>query len=107
MTGYLVGFITCPPGKGLELARAIIQERLAACANVIPAITSVYYWQGQIEQEAEELLVLKTEQTIWTNLVAKVKELHPYETPEIICVDISAACPEYLKWLKTVLKEKH
>lgn len=106
MTGYLVGLITCPTGKGLDLARTIIQERLAACVNVIPAITSVYHWQGQIEEDAEELLILKTAQASWIDLMARIRELHPYENPEIICLDINSASPDYLKWIETVLKEK-
>lgn len=98
--GVLIAFVTCPPGKGKEIAHALVAERLAACVNIIPSIRSVYLWQGKVEDEAEELLVAKTHESKWKDFEKRVKELHSYEVPEIICFLIDDGYEPYVNWLE-------
>lgn len=101
MAGELIGFVTCPLGKGHELAHCVVKERLAACVNIIPAIRSIYRWKDQIEDDAEELLVIKTNAEKWKEFESRMKEIHPYDLPEIICFRIEGGFAPYLEWLKS------
>ena len=101
MSGELIGFVTCPSGKGQELAQTVVEERLVACVNILPAIRSIYLWQGKVENEAEELLVLKTHKDKWGAFEKRMKEIHPYDVPEIICFRIEDGYAPYLDWLKS------
>lgn len=99
MNCQVIGFVSCPTGKGREIAHTLVTERLAACVNVIPAICSIYLWKGNVEDEQEELLVIKTHSQKWGALEKRVKEIHPYELPEIICFSIKDGYAPYLEWL--------
>lgn len=101
MPGELIGFVTCPAGKGREIAHTIVQEKLAACINIVSSVRSVYLWQGNIEDEAEELLVVKTHLEKWKDFERRMKEIHPYDVPEIICFCIEDGYGPYLDWLKS------
>jgi periplasmic divalent cation tolerance protein len=81
------------------LARALVEERLAACGNIVPAITSIFSWQGAVQQEAEALLVLKTSAERVEALRARVVELHPYDVPEVLSLAVDAGNQPYLDWL--------
>ena len=83
-----------------NVARALITERLAACAQIVPAVTSLYIWDDSLKQEAEVLLLLKATEESWTALRDRLAELHPYDTPEIIAVPISHASYEYATWVR-------
>jgi periplasmic divalent cation tolerance protein len=80
------------------LARTLVEERLAACVNVLPAMTSIYRWKGSIEQEREQQLVIKTTAARIEALEARLRELHPYELPEFIVLD-AAASAAYGTWI--------
>lgn len=95
----LLVLITCPPEAASALAGALVEARLAACVNLLPGIESVYRWQGAVERSAETLLIAKTTPAAYSALEARVRELHPYELPEIVAVDIAAGLPAYLHWL--------
>lgn len=84
---------------GRRLARVLVQERLAACGSVVPAVTSVYRWQGAIEEEEEALVVLKTAADRVEALTRRTRELHPYEVPEILALPVSDGNPGYLDWV--------
>jgi periplasmic divalent cation tolerance protein len=100
MQEFIVVFVTTgSPGEGDRLARALVEERLAACVNRIGPIQSVYRWQGEVEQSDEELLVIKTRQTLFPALEKRVRELHSYSVPEIIALPILAGSDVYLRWL--------
>lgn len=103
MSGELIGFVTAPEGKGGEIARLVVQEKLAACVNVLSSVRSIYFWQGKIEDEREELLIIKTGSECWKKLEARIKEIHPYELPEIICFRVEDGYHPYLEWLKSNL----
>jgi periplasmic divalent cation tolerance protein len=96
-----VVFNTCPDASSAEeIARALIDRRLAACVNILPGIRSVYLWKGLCESAEEHLLIIKTSAAIYPSLEQAVLELHPYELPEIIAVPIAAGLPDYLAWIK-------
>ncbi|MBX9685988.1 MAG: divalent-cation tolerance protein CutA [Candidatus Obscuribacterales bacterium] len=104
MSEAVVGFCTCPQGKGQEIAAQLVSEKLAACVNIIPSIQSIYIWNGKLENELEELLVIKSEKESWKALEKRIKEIHPYELPEIICFRVEDGYAPYLEWLKSSLK---
>jgi periplasmic divalent cation tolerance protein len=101
VTGAAVVFVTCPSAeKAAEIARALVEERLAACGNVVSAIRSIYRWEGKVEDDAEALLVLKTAWDRFEALRARVLELHPYEVPEVIALPVEAGHAPYLAWIE-------
>ena len=81
------------------LARTLVEERLAACVNILPAMTSVYRWKGQVEEEAEQQLVIKTSVGALDALKARLLALHPYETPELLVLAADGA-EAYSAWLE-------
>jgi periplasmic divalent cation tolerance protein len=81
------------------MAEALVGERLAACVNVLPCVASVYRWQGQVERAEESLLLVKTTRPRLEALTARIVELHPYELPEVVAVDIAGGLPGYLAWI--------
>ena len=83
----------------LTLARALVERRLAACVNVLGECTSVYRWQGAIETAAEVPVLIKTSALRYEALEQAIRELHPYELPEVIAVPIRGGLPGYLEWV--------
>lgn len=81
------------------IALALVEERLAACVNLLPRVQSVYRWQGAVESASEIPLLIKTTAACYAALEARIRELHPYEVPEIIAIPISHGLPAYLNWL--------
>ncbi len=82
-----------------KLARRLVESGLAACVNIFPMMTSIYRWQGNVEQTNEVTALVKTTRTRYEELEAAVTELHPYDVPEIIALPIVAGLPAYLHWL--------
>ena len=81
------------------IARALVDERLAACVNILPPMTSTYRWKGAVEQEREQQLVIKTSRALVASLQARLIELHPYELPEFLVLDASGSTA-YLRWIE-------
>lgn len=81
------------------LARTLVEERLAACCNLVGGLTSVYRWQGAVEEAAEVLLVIKTSAARLAALEARLAELHPYDVPELVVLTPERVAPDYLAWL--------
>lgn len=101
MSGARVVLVTAPsPDVGAALGRALVDERLAACVNVIPGLTSIYRWQGQREEASECLLVIKTDDTRYAELERRVLELHPYTVPEVLALPVERGAPAYVEWLR-------
>ena len=97
-----VVLMTAPDAACAErLARALVEERLAACVNVVPGVRSFYRWQGAVEDAAELLLVAKTRADRAEALAARVKELHPYELPEVLTLPAAGGSAAYLDWVRT------
>ena len=100
MSTHVVGFITTGSiEEGQVIARTLVEERLAACVNIVSPIQSVYRWQGKVEDDQEVLLIVKTTADMLERLVARVKQMHNYELPEIIALPIVAGAEDYLSWI--------
>ena len=96
----LVVYCTCPDQAIAErIAETTVSERLAACASLVPGLTSIYRWQGEIQRDSEWLLIIKTRSIVYPLLEARICELHPYDTPEIIALPIQAGSAAYLSWM--------
>lgn len=97
---YIVILITVGTRhEGLRIARALVQEGLAACVNMVAGVDSVYRWRGKVEEGREWLLMAKTAEGMLEKVTARVKELHTYEVPEVIAVRIEGGNRDYLDWV--------
>jgi periplasmic divalent cation tolerance protein len=97
----VIVFITTADAEtAAAIGRALVEERLAACANLLGPIRSIYRWRGAVEEASEHLLLVKTQAGRYRALEARVKELHPYDVPEIIAVDIESGSLPYLDWVR-------
>jgi periplasmic divalent cation tolerance protein len=102
-TRFAIVLVTAPDLKTARaLAKAALQARLIACANLIPKIESHYWWQGKIESGAEVLLVLKTQRSKLVALEKLILTRHPYDTPEFLVLPLSAGSKKYLDWLAQI-----
>jgi len=86
--------------EGARIADALVSEELAACVTLVGPIQSVYRWQGAVQRDEELLLIVKTRAALFEPLAARVRELHSYETPEVIALPITAGSQAYLDWLR-------
>ncbi len=103
MTDKTIVLTTWPDLPGAKaLAETLIEQKLAACVNVLPAMTSIYQWQGKLEQGTEHQLIIKTRQSLWDDLVATIAQRHPYELPEILAIPVTAGLPGYLSWIDEI-----
>ncbi len=106
-THHRLMFCACPDREtALGLARTLVEERLAACVNLIADVTSVYRWEGEIQEDGEVLLLIKTTGERVAALTERLRELHPYEVAEIIAVPISEGLTDYLSWITTCTTEQ-
>jgi periplasmic divalent cation tolerance protein len=96
---------TADPEEAARLGRRLIEERLAACATLIPAVQSLYRWQGRVESSTETLLVLKTGPEQLAALEARLRKLHSYQIPEFLVLTIDSASQSYLDWLQESLRQ--
>jgi len=100
MSQPIVVLVTCgSEEEALKIANALVEERLAACTNLISPIRSIYRWEGKIWDEKEWLLIIKTQSHRFGELEKKVKSLHSYSVPEIVSLPITEGSPPYLNWL--------
>jgi len=86
-----------------RVVRALVEERLIACGNLLPGARSLYFWKGQVNDERETIVLMKTRKQDWAALMSRLSELHPYDTPECVAVRIAAGAPKYMAWLEAVL----
>lgn len=91
--------VTAPPSEAPGLARIVVEEGLAACANLIPAVTSIYRWKGEVEEDREALVVLKTARGTVSRLQARIEALHSYDVPEFLVLPVESGLPPYLAWV--------
>ena len=100
MSALLV-FSTFPDSDtARRLAQTLVEERLAACANLLPAVESIYRWKGAVENATEVLAILKTTTETYPRLEQRLKELHPYELPEIVAISLAGGLAGYLAWVE-------
>jgi len=97
---YLVVFVTTSSyEEARKIADALVEQRKAACVNIVPKVNSLFRWKGKIEEAEESLLVVKTRAKLFPDVVSTVKGIHSYEVPEIIALPIVEGNPDYLKWI--------
>jgi periplasmic divalent cation tolerance protein len=97
---YVIALTTLPAdADAAEFGRTLVDERLAACVNLLPVMESIYRWEGKIEFEAERQLVIKTSRDRVSELWDRVRELHPYEVPEFVVIPIVDGNEAYLRWI--------
>lgn len=100
MSDAIVVLVTVPtPERAAEIARAVVEERLAACGNVVPGLRSIYRWEGKVQDDEEALLLLKTTRSRFDALRDRVLALHPYDVPEVIALPVEAGSAAYLAWI--------
>lgn len=102
---YQLVLTTCPDEKTAKnIAQHLVTEKLAACVNIVPNITSVYSWQGEIHCDDEVQLLIKTTAVLFTELNKQINQLHPYDVVEVIALDIQQGDKHYLNWITDTLK---
>lgn len=98
---YVLTFITAGSmEEAVAISRALVEERLAACCNIVNPVTSVYRWGGSVVEDAEILIIAKTRKSLLKPLIERVASMHSYEVPEVISVALGQGHPPYMKWLK-------
>ncbi len=99
----IVVLITAPgEDDAVKISRTLVEERLAACVNIVTGVRSVFSWEGKVEDEPEVLMIVKTQEELFERLSERVKELHPYSVPEVIALPISQGLKEYMDWMGDV-----
>jgi periplasmic divalent cation tolerance protein len=94
-------YCTCPDTDTAQrIARALVEQRLAACVNIVPGLRSIYRWKGEVQDDAECLLLIKTRESRVEALAESIRRLHPYELPEVIAVPVVAGLAPYLDWIR-------
>ncbi|XP_026456767.1 protein CutA, chloroplastic-like isoform X2 [Papaver somniferum] len=102
----VVVYVTVPTKEaGKKLAESIVTEKLAACVNRVPGVESVYQWEGKIQTDSEELLIIKTRESLLEPLEEHVKVNHEYDVPEVIAIPITGGSLQYLEWLKNSTRD--
>jgi len=96
---------TIAPEAAESLASKLIDERVAACVNILPGVTSIYRWEGEVHRDSESLLIIKTSDKALPNLMQRVADLHPYDVPEIVALDTSSVHPAYAAWIIATTSE--
>ena len=99
MSEHRITYVTAPAEVAEQIANTLVEDKLAMCINIIERIRSIYRWEGRVEHATEALLIIKSPAAKIADLIEKVREIHPYEVPEIISFDITAGNPDYLDWL--------
>ena len=95
----VVCLVTTPPDQARPIAEALVGRELVACVNIIAQVASVYRWKGAVEHDDESLLVIKTTRAAIPALDAALRELHPYETFELVALDVAGGSADYLAWI--------
>ncbi|MFX1364655.1 MAG: divalent-cation tolerance protein CutA [Promethearchaeota archaeon] len=102
---YYIFFVTVPNiEEGQKIAKILVENKLAACVNIIQNVFSIYRWKGNIEEDNEQLLIIKTTEHNSTKIIKKVKEIHSYTEPECIGVKIEKGSETYLNWIKEMIE---
>ena len=102
----IVALITTPSKDiAVQIARTLLQEKLAACINIIPSITSYFTWEDSVHEESEALMLVKTRSDLFADrLIPAVMALHPYDIPEIIALPITSGLDSYINWINQVIR---
>eukprot|EP01025_Chloroclados_australasicus_P004345 TRINITY_DN11066_c0_g1_i2.p3 TRINITY_DN11066_c0_g1~~TRINITY_DN11066_c0_g1_i2.p3 ORF type:complete len:175 (-),score=20.88 TRINITY_DN11066_c0_g1_i2:341-865(-) len=105
-TGVIAVYVTVPDIEtGKKIASKLVETKLAACVNIIPGLTSVYWWDGKVNEDPELLLMIKSQRALLSDLTKQVQKLHPYDECEVIATDVIGGSPTYLSWVKDSTKD--
>jgi periplasmic divalent cation tolerance protein len=101
--GFLIIFVTAvSEQEAASLGRTLVEEGLAACANIIPSIRSIYRWKGEIWDERETLIIIKSREDLFERIRSRIRELHSYEVPEITAITVDKGDADYVQWIEAV-----
>ena len=103
MAYIIVLMTTSSKEEAVTIVRALLKEQLIACANIVDSVSSLFWWQGKIEEAKEALVIMKSRKMLFKKLSKKIMDLHSYEVPEILAVRIVDGSPSYLDWMKISL----
>ncbi|MFC1804576.1 divalent-cation tolerance protein CutA [Candidatus Omnitrophota bacterium] len=107
-TKPVVILVTCPNKKqARDIARALVESRLAACVNIAASVESIFRWQGKVTKANEALLIIKTKESKLAHLTRMIKNMHKYEVPEIIALPVTAGYKPYLAWIDESLRKSY
>lgn len=95
---------TCQPGDGARLLRALLEARLVAGGNIVSGLRSLYWWEGAIQDENEELLIMETADDRVDAMTERLRDLHPYEVPKIVTFEVKETLPDYLTWVRAMTR---
>jgi periplasmic divalent cation tolerance protein len=104
MQSLVVLVTTASEEEAARIGQALVEEKLAACVNILGNVRSIFTWEGEVQSEAEALMVVKTGEHLFEALADRVRELHSYAVPEVIALPIRLGLREYLKWMKEVTR---
>ena len=103
----IVALSTCPDeATARHLAQTLVGERLATCVNRVAGVASTYFWDGRLQEDAEILLIIKTTAARQDELAARLKDLHPYELPELVVLPVTGGNEPYLQWVRSGVEQK-
>jgi periplasmic divalent cation tolerance protein len=105
MSAFFVYVTASDKDEALEIGRALVESRFAACANVHEKVTSIYRWDGQLHEDTEAVLIVKTRSELLDPLIAKVTAMHSYDCPCIVALPIHSGNPAFLEWIETETRE--
>jgi len=91
---------TCPPDHAERIARTVLEERLVACVNVVSGVKSLYWWKGEIQDDTETMLVIKTPPDQYAELEKRLIEIHPYSVPEVLSLEVVDGSRSYISWVR-------
>lgn len=107
MTDALLVYVTVPDEEtAARIGRTVVEEHLAACVNIVPAIRSFYWWEGRLQEDGESLLLAKTTRQAFERLRQRIVELHPYSVPCITAMPIQDGHPPYLEWVRSETQQQ-
>jgi periplasmic divalent cation tolerance protein len=102
---YLIVLMTAPNREeAVKIVRVLLEEQLIACGNIVDSVSSLFWWEGEIEEEKEVLVIMKSHERLFKKLSERVRELHSYDVPEVLALPIVDGSPSYLEWLKGCLE---
>ena len=99
-TEVRVVLCTCPSDHAERIARTVLEERLVACVNVVSGVKSLYWWKGEIQDDSETMLVIKTPTETYAKLEQRLIEIHPYQVPEVLSLEVVDGSRSYISWVK-------
>ncbi len=103
---FILVFCTVPDINTAEkIADILISKKQAACCNIIQGLTSIYSWEGKVNKDSELLLLIKSKRNLFNKVEKTIKQIHPYDVPEVISIDIAAGSKDYLNWMSTVVSK--